>query len=57
MKKAILFTTVLSLALLLGACSAKSDEEETAETMKYDFNTYQQEFPHPLQVAGLDCGS
>ena len=55
MKKAILFTTVLSLALLLGACSAKSDEEETAETMKYDFNTYQQEFPHPLQVAGLDC--
>jgi len=52
MKKAILFTTVLSLALLLGACGAKSDEEETAETMEYDFKQFSN-----VSITGIDLSS
>lgn len=78
MKKAILFTVIMMFALLLGACSAKSDEpasesqsestaeaapseastipteesEETAETMKYDFEQFSN-----VNITGSDISS
>ncbi len=78
MKKTILFTVIMILVLLLGACSAKSEEpvsgsqtesaaetekseadaiiaresEETAETMKYDFQHFSN-----VNITGIDLSS
>lgn len=78
MKKAILFIIIMCLALLINACSAKSDEpasgpqiedpakaapseastiptaesEETAETMKYDFEQFSN-----VNITGIDISS
>ena len=78
MKKAILFTVIMSVTLLLNGCSTKSDEsvsesqpestaeagsskastittaqnEETAETMKYDFKQFSN-----VNITGIDLSS
>ena len=65
MKRAILFTIMMSFALLISACSNKTDEpaaesqpestaesEEAAETMEYDFEQFSN-----VNITGIDISS